>query len=216
MNSRAILGGRVVINLPDTNVTRAPVAALVPANRAAVSGVYTDEALTTAYTTGAVQGGTLYFKLSDLKTFNSGAKVSVWDTADEAATNATAMTVVKSTSGGGYVTVEVVLMEDDTAPMLDGANYLYHSDTIFNGSLIHAWCHSGDITTLEIYQALSSTRYSPNILGAEANWSTPVASDLSPSSPVFLEGAELYVTSTCDNGTIIELVIDPWVMGHRL
>jgi len=323
MNSAKILGGRVTVNLPDTNVTRAPVAALIPSNRAEVAGVYSDADCLTAYSTGAVKNDHLFFKLASAqKGFNVGAKLSAWDTSDEAASNLTPMTVVGqhrlggitqvnltaaytdaafstaytgsataakkvgdilylklasgstafgvgqvittydashptiktrmqiiaietltgpvdgltvslldddaspyvnaadnvfSYQGGGQPhVIEVVLNADDAAPMLDGANYLYHSDTKFNGSLIHAWAHSGDMTTVELYQKVATGLYSPNLLGAEANWSTPVSSDLSPSTPKFLIEAELYVTSTCDNGTVLELVIDPWVMGHRL
>lgn len=321
MNSQTILGGRVTINLPDTNVTKCPVSALIPRNRSAVAGVYTDADCLTAYASGGVQGDALFFKLSEPGQFNVGAKVSAWDTADEAAPNLTAMTVtgnqrkgplkqvnittvytdsafsvayaggttpaktgdilylklasgstgfkrgheiqtydashptVKTRlwvmnvetltgpvdgltvqmmeddatpwanaadnvwcyQGGGEPTVvEVVLMEADTAGTLDDSEYLFHTDVLFNGSMIHAWCHSGDITTLELFQRVATGLYGPNLLGAEANWATPVSSDLSPSTPRFLIEAELYVDSTCDNGTVLELIIDPWVTGPRL
>ena len=218
MNSKRVLGGRVKIALPDTDpVTKIPVAPLIAENRAAVEGVYTDAVCATAYVSGAVQGGTLYFKLSEARTFNVGAKVSAWDTSDEAAPNLTAMTVVKSVTTGGVTTVEVVLMEDDAAPYLDGADYLFHSDTVFTGVLIHAWCHSGaTITELGLFQKLDTGIYSPDLIGTEAAWATLEAGDMSPSTSKLLIDAELYVDSNCTNGTILELVIDPWIKGHRL
>ncbi len=85
----------------------------LPDMRAAVTGVYTDSALTTAYVSGATAGTKLYFKMSldDVKNFRVGMQV-VARVSSDLDVDVNGKVTARSENGANSY-VEVTLLEDD-------------------------------------------------------------------------------------------------------
>lgn len=89
----------------------------LPTQRATVTGVYTDVALSSAYTSGGVAGSVLYFKMSedDSKHFRIGHQVLLRDASDYTVDVNGKVTVVTSNGVNSYIAVKLLEADDNSS-----------------------------------------------------------------------------------------------------
>lgn len=89
----------------------------LPTQRATITGVYTDAALSASYTSGGVAGSVIYLKMSedDSKHFRAGHQVLLRDASDFTVDVNAKVTAVTSNGVNSYITVKLLEADDNSS-----------------------------------------------------------------------------------------------------
>lgn len=213
---------RVTLALP-TSATLLNIAHLIPDLQSPFTGVYTDEALTTAYDGGvaaASAGDKLYFtfalhrgSVNNMSKFQGGDILESWIPGTHA--NIRKMEVTGKTDG--YMEVTMLANDAGAGDTVDDATALTIISTKWSGYLVEAsTVGHATLTALTLRaqdSTMPTTMYGPNLLGSLTAPTTTLGTSCSPDRPTLVSNSQLFVTCTVGSGQRLCLTFDPYYRG---